>query len=176
MQTKQLNKALLALAVVAGSLGQASAAIAVQDSASDATATAGARIIAPITIVKGTNLNFGDIVAGASVGTVVIDNTGARTHTGGTTLGSASAISKATFDVGGQAASTYTISLPASVVITETGGGTMTVDGFNSNPAGTGTLDGSGAQTINVGATLNVGSPQAQGSYTGTYTVTVAYN
>ena len=51
----------------------------------------------------------------------------------------------------------------------------MTVNYFTSNPSGTGTLTG-GAETINVGATLNVGAAQVQAAYTGTYTVTVDYN
>jgi len=50
----------------------------------------------------------------------------------------------------------------------------MTVDTFTSTPSGTGTLTG-GAETLNVGATLQVGIGQATGSYTGTYSVTVNY-
>jgi len=38
----------------------------------------------------------------------------------------------------------------------------MTVNNFTSNPATTGTLNGSGAQTLKVGATLNVGASQLQ--------------
>jgi hypothetical protein len=53
----------------------------------------------------------------------------------------------------------------------------MVVDTFTSNPSGTGTLAG-GTQNLNVGATLNVGSSQASGTYTNAagFTVTVNYN
>jgi hypothetical protein len=56
-----------------------------------------------------------------------------------------------------------------------TGGTTMTVDNFTSNPSGTGTLAG-GTQTLSVGARLNVGAGQVAGDYTGEFSVTVAYN
>jgi hypothetical protein len=53
----------------------------------------------------------------------------------------------------------------------------MIVNAFTSNPSGTGELT-SGAQTINVGATLNVGTPQVAGVYTNLtgFDVTVNYN
>jgi hypothetical protein len=53
----------------------------------------------------------------------------------------------------------------------------MTVGTFVSDPLTTGTLTG-GAQTVNVGATLNVEGGQAAGVYTNTtdLTVTVNYN
>jgi hypothetical protein len=55
---------------------------------------------------------------------------------------------------------------------------TMTVTAFTSTPSGTGTLSGAGAQTIDVGATLNVAASQVGGTYvSGTpFTVTVNYN
>lgn len=54
----------------------------------------------------------------------------------------------------------------------------MTVTAFTSTPTPTGTLDGTGAQTIDVGATLNVSANQPSGTYiSGTpFTVTVNYN
>jgi hypothetical protein len=52
----------------------------------------------------------------------------------------------------------------------------MSVDTFISTPSATGTLSGGGAQTINVGGTLTVGSAQVVGSYTGTFSVSVEYN
>jgi hypothetical protein len=54
----------------------------------------------------------------------------------------------------------------------------MTVDNFTSTPTTSGTLSAAGAQTIDVGATLNVGANQAAGTYvSGTpFSVTVNYN
>ena len=83
----------------------------------------------------------------------------------------------ATFDITGEASTTYAITLPGgAATLTGTPSGTMTVDTWTSNPAATGTLSGGGTQTISVGGDLNIGASQAQGSYTGTYTVTVDYN
>ncbi|BAS28563.1 DUF4402 domain-containing protein [Limnochorda pilosa] len=39
-----------------------------------------------------------------------------------------------------------------------------------------GTLDGTGNQTLTVGATLRVGASQVEGAYTRTFDVTVEYN
>jgi hypothetical protein len=100
-----------------------------------------------------------------------------RTAGGGATLVSdGSTISAAAFDVTGAPNATYSISLPASATITAPGPITMTVDTFVSNPTPTGTLSGGGSQTLAVGATLQVGANQGQGSYTGTFNVTVNYN
>jgi len=54
----------------------------------------------------------------------------------------------------------------------------MTASTFTSSPTPTGTLSGGGAQTVTVGATLNVSASQLAGVYlSGTpFTVTVNYN
>jgi hypothetical protein len=59
----------------------------------------------------------------------------------------------------------------------------MTVDTWTSTPTTSGALDGTGAQTLTVGATLNVAATQAAGVYSssnpggsGDFTVTVNYN
>jgi hypothetical protein len=55
----------------------------------------------------------------------------------------------------------------------------MIVDNFASNPSGAGlVLSGAGAQTVTVGATLNVNGSQTPGTYTSAtpFTVTVNYN
>ena len=43
-------------------------------------------------------------------------------------------------------------------------------------PSGAGQLDALGNQTLTIGATLNVGANQAPGDYSGSFSVTVAYN
>jgi uncharacterized protein DUF4402 len=98
-----------------------------------------------------------------------------RTPGGGASLGSGAAVTAAAFTVSGQGSATYAITLPASATVTS-GANTMTVNGFTSNPAGTGTLSGAGSQNLLVGATLNVGASQATGTYSGTFDVTVTYN
>lgn len=144
-----------------------------------ATATSTATIVTPISISKTVDMNFGNVAVGASSGTVVLDPAGSRSSTGGVTLPATSGtVAAASFDVTGEGTYTYDITLPSSVTITRNSGTeTMTVNTFTSNPSSTGALT-AGAQTLTVGATLNVGASQVAGTYvSGTaFTVTVNYN
>ncbi len=144
--------------------------------AADGTGTATATIIAPITITPVLDLAFGKLSANTG-GTVVISTAGARSVGSGTValVNTGSTQNQATFDITGDGVSTYAITLPGAAATITSGGDTMSVDTFVSDPAATGTLT-AGAQTVNVGGTLTVGSGQATGSYTGTFTVTVEYN
>lgn len=135
-------------------------------------------IVADITLIKTSDLNFGDVIAGGTSGTVVLTAAASPTRsvTGGASLGNAVGVSSATFTVGGEGASTYSITLPTSDITITSGANSMIVNTFTSNPNGSGILSG-GSQTLYVGATLNVGASQASGSdYTGTFNVTVAYD
>ena len=143
-----------------------------------ATATASANIIQPLEIVKTADLAFGNIASGTSEGTVVIATDGARTSTGGVTLIEAGNVSNAaSFDVNGLADASFTIEVPASIVIeTEGGAEQMTVDNFVSSLGADSVLNANGEATLQVGATLNVSAQQAAGLYSGSFDVIVAYN
>jgi len=143
--------------------------------ASSNTASATADIVAPIAIINvdSTGLVFGQIVPTAN-GTVSVAPDGTRTSTGVQVIPS-SPVTAARFQVTGSANNTYSITLPAATTISS-GGNNMTVDAFTSTPTGIGTLDGTGKQNLNIGATLHVNNNQANGHYTGTFTVAVAYN
>lgn len=147
-----------------------------QNPIASATANSSATIIQPISIVKveGKDLLFGNIIASAAGGSVVIATTGTPTLTGVAAPSVPGTRQAATFTVTGMAGVTYAITLPASTNLTS-GGNTMTVDNFLSDPNGTGLLTG-GTQTLNVGAKLNVGPAQPAGTYTGSFAVTVGYN
>ncbi len=162
----------LVLAVALGLLAAASAFGAT------ASSNANAEIVPAIAIANTAALEFGQIAASGSTGTVTISTAGARSSSGGVTLGNQTAASAASFDVTGAANNTYAITLPSSVDIDDGASHTMTVDTFLSNPsAGAGgTLSAGGAQTLTVGATLHVGINQTIGSYTGTFNVSVDYN
>jgi len=137
-----------------------------------------------ITINNTAGLAFGSLAAGTG-GTVTVSPAGVRTGTGGVVLVSSGAGSAASFNVQGFTFPTththsYSITLPADGTVTITNGAkSMAVNNFVSiPPAGTstGTLArGSQTQTLNVGATLAVGSNQAPGNYSGTFTVTVVF-
>ena len=143
-----------------------------------AAATASANIIQPIEIVKTADLAFGNIASGTAEGTVTIAVDGSRTATGGVTLIEAGNVSNAAaFDINGYADASFTIEVPASIVIeTEGGADQMTVDNFVSSLGAESMLDANGAATLEVGATLNVAAQQAAGLYSGSFDVIVAYN
>lgn len=143
-----------------------------------ATASATATIVTPIAIGKTADMNFGN-VAVINSGTVILAPAGTRTSTGGVTLPATNGtVTAASFNVTGEGAYTYSITLPASHTITHTNTvNEMVVNNFTSAPSGTGALT-SGAQVLNVGATLNVGSGQLAGTYSSgsPFSVTVNYN
>ncbi len=144
--------------------------------AQSATATATAVIVSPITLARTADMSFGNIIADADGGTVVLVPAGTRTLNGLTSPSIVGTVTAASFTVTGLSGATYAISLPANHTISS-GGNNMVVDTFTSTPSGTGTLTG-GTQTLNVGATLNVGGAQPAGTYTNAlgFTVTVNYN
>lgn len=180
MNTK-MNK----IALTLGALMMAGGAMA--QSTATATATANATIVAPITIANGATLEFGNVVAGS--GTVVISSAGGRTDsstalTPGTQRGT---FRNATFNVTGEGAYTYVITLPTTAVtLTGPASNTMTVGTFTVEAGTSGSVSGTtsgaigtlaaGVGELQVGATLNVGASQVAGAYSGTYAVTVAYN
>ena len=144
-----------------------------------ATATATGTIITPIAIANAGDMNFGNVAVSANPGTVVLVPAGTRTATLGVTLPAVpGTVTAAHFDVTGTPAYAYSITLPVTSTTVTSGSNTMSVNAFTSSPSVNGVLDGSGKQTINVGATLNVAGNQAAGIYvSGTpFAVTVNYN
>lgn len=148
---------------------------------STATATSTATVVAPITITKNADMNFGNVAVSASTaGTVVLTPEAGRSITGGVTLpASTGTVAAAKFTVSGEGTYTYSITLPSTAHTIKHGTSlsTMTVNAFTSTPSATGTLT-AGTQALTVGATLNVGAAQEAGTYTsGTgFDVTVNYN
>jgi hypothetical protein len=164
---------LLALAVAATVL-LVQASEATQHSWADVSTTGGVAL-ADITLTKTADLSFGELVAGGSAGTVVVTPAGARSSTGGVTLGNSAGAAAASFTVGGTPGATYSVTLPIATSLAS-GAHIMIVDTFTSSPTGTGQLSGAGAQTLAVGGTLQVGASQASGSYNGFFSVIVTYN
>jgi len=141
-----------------------------------ATATVTAEITSTITVRTINGLVFGSLASGPSTGTLVLSPGGARSTTGGVTVNTAITGSPAAFDIQGDSAATYSITFPAAVILSNGSPNTMVVDNFTSSPTSTGMLDASGQQTLYVGGTLNVGSNQAFGTYSGSLEVIVDYN
>ncbi len=145
-----------------------------------ASANATATIVKAISIDKVKDLRFGKIIAASTEGQVAIQLDGTRTIAAGNValFNQGSDHQAASFKTMGTPGAAYYLVLPAdgSVSLTGPSGSTpMTIEGFIHSA--TGTLDAStGEETFNVGGTLNVGANQAPGQYTGTFTVTAAYN
>jgi len=165
--TKSLSAAIILIAFTLSAHAQA-----------NATATASATIVTPIAIANATDMDFGNIAVIATGGTVILTPAGTRSVTGDVTLPAVTGtVTAATFDVTGEANFTYSITLPAAALTITNGPDNMDVDTWTSSPTPTGTLDGTGAQTLSVGATLNVLGGESSGLYTGgPFTVTVNYN
>ena len=140
-----------------------------------ASTTGKAAVLKSLSVLKITDLDFGGLVV-SSAGTAAINPvSGALTTTGSLVpIGTAH---PATFTATGSRNSVVNIRLPNSAItLTRVGGGgTMTVSNW--------TLDGkpnrkiplNNAFNFSVGATLNVGAAQPDGTYTGTFAVTVQY-
>lgn len=135
-----------------------------------------ATLLGPLSVLKRGDLDFG-MLAVTGAGTAVIDpSSGARSATGGV-VPAGTGFHPATFTATGNRNSVINIRLPKNpITVTRVGGTeTMTVSKW--------TLDGNTnrkvplSQTLDfaVGATLNVGATQAQGTYVGTFDVTVQY-
>jgi len=141
-----------------------------QASATVNNANAAARIIAPITLTAGNTLHFG--TAYNTGGTVIISTAGVRSGTCAVSA-AAPAHSAGTFTVAGETGLTYTTTVPVAAVTITNGTDNMNITAFNHNATGTIVA---GGETFSVGATLTVPAAVSSGAYTGTYSVTVAYN
>jgi hypothetical protein len=171
MKMKHFNKFLAAGLLVLGS--------ATVNAQATASATATATIVSPITITKVTDLNFGNIAVDAvGGGTLELTPGSTRIPSGGVTLpGTTGTVSAASFTVTGTSGFTYSITLPADIMLTHSlGMDQMQANNIVSTPNGAGTLVG-GTDVINVGATLDVPPAATPGVYTNPgFDVTVNYN
>lgn len=128
-----------------------------------ATGTAIQTVLTSIAITADHDLDFGSATPGDLAKTIAAGSPDA-----------------ATFNVTGEMNQAYNITLPADgtvTMITNAGGSPdeqIPVNTFTSSA--TGVLDATGAETLSVGATRSaLSATQVTGSYTGTFTVTVAY-
>jgi len=149
--------------------------------------SAGASIIAPITLVQSGVLNFGSmsVLVGTGGTCVLPSNSTVRTQTGGVNLSAITPVAtNAAYNVTGNKNTTYAVELPTDIVVTETSGGvqvmhiTLLKARFNGAAADaiTSTLSDLGTDNFTVGGTLTVAAGQLAGTYSGTFNVTVAYN
>ena len=139
-------------------------------------ATGKVSVLKSLSVIKQADLDFGELVV-AGAGTAVVDPvSGAITTTGAVTRIGTTA-HPAVFTATGSKNSVVHIRVPTtSITLARVGGGgTITVSNW--------TLDGSinrkippnSAFNFSVGGTVNVAAGQADGTYNGTFSLTVQY-
>ncbi|MDH7973278.1 DUF4402 domain-containing protein [Sphingomonas sp. AR_OL41] len=139
--------------------------------ASTGNGDASVKILRAITVTKSADLYFGKILPSASASTVAVAESGGRTC--GTGLGCYDTSTSGAFHVVGTSGEVVSVSLDSSTATLSDGAShSMTVDLGTSTASLT--LAG-GAGDFNVAGTLNVGANQADGTYTGQYSVSVNY-
>lgn len=132
-------------------------------------------VLAPLSVVNTTDLDFGRLISGPTAGTASVNpTTGVRTTSGGT-IAAGGSPQAATFLATGVINRVYILALGTPTLLTNGTGGTMVLsplalDGPNIRLFGVG-----GVATIRVGGQLNVGANQQPGNYAGTFALTVIY-
>jgi len=146
------------------------------------------RVMVPVTLaLTNSGLAFGDVFSNATGGNLILNPaTNLATTTGGLTLGTVNPVNAAVFKAGGTRNANFSITLPANGAVTLTGPGVSMV--LNAFTAAVGTVglaapfvstlpNVAGASlTFQVGATVAIPANQVDGTYVGTFAVTVAYN
>jgi hypothetical protein len=169
----------ICLAALAATVVTATPAFAQQASA---TAEARGRVLAPLTLKKNFDLDFGTVSSDpTNPGTVSVDvsnpATPTRGFTGGVTL-VPSVWQPAEFDGAGEANRLVTVTLapPASLSngSTTIAVNSMVLDTCNCT-TDTRTVDGAGAFKVYVGGVFAIGANQASGLYTANFDVTADY-
>ena len=139
--------------------------------AATATGDAAATILEPLAVSQSQSLDFGSLVSSGSSTTATTSGTSGTAQR----LGSSS-YSDGSFNVTGSDNNSYNITIDSNVTL-NSGSDNMTasleVDNTSSNTS-TQSLS-SGSDTFNVRGTLTLAADQAEGDYSGTYDVTVAY-
>ena len=178
MQIQSLAKCFLPLAAVAAA-ALASPALA-QTSANQST-TGSIGIFQPIQLTRQTNLSFGTVMRPSSgSGNVVIDaQTGSLTATGGITqVSNGTAATRATFVVNGDAGMNFNVQFPQTFNMTRQNGSETIPVTLNSSMGGgqlVGPAGGVGTAEFGIGGQVTISNNTLSGSYSGTFTVTVAY-
>ena len=122
----------------------------------------------------GGELNFGIIGIGTASNIVSVNaTTGARTSTNVGISNNNITPTAAGFKASGPLSSTYALTLPSSVDLTD-GSNVITVTNFSTYSAGT--LNASGDDYFSVGADLTVPANAIAGAYTGDFIIAVNYN
>lgn len=141
-------------------------------------------VVTPLSFIQTEELNFGQIFASNTAGTVTVAPDGTRTRTGGVTL-FGNSHQPAEFAGMGSFNQRVQVSLGSNTIFLTGPGVRMRARTFVIGSTPTATLtttprvfriaSTTGAFRFPVGATLEVGANQAPGTYTGIWTITLNY-
>lgn len=135
-----------------------------------------ATILNATEVLNTQELEFGDIAAGTTAGTVTVNAvTDARTTTGGA-IALGGLPHAAIFMAAGTPNRNYIVQIPNSAVTLSNGtGGTMTVSNWTTNGPTSRRFGATGVAEVRVAARLNIGANQADGNYSGSFDVRINY-
>jgi hypothetical protein len=140
-------------------------------------ASGAAIVLKPLSLIKKTDMNFGTLITSATAGTATIDPvTGAVTTAGGVTA-VPGATSQAVFIGAGSKNAPYQIRLPSQpITLTRSGGTeTVTVSNWTTDGPTNRKVGQNQAFQFGIGAQVSVAANQVDGTYVGTFDVTVHY-
>ncbi|QJQ32179.1 DUF4402 domain-containing protein [Sphingomonas lacunae] len=146
----------------------------VEDQAT-ATATARAEVLQQISAVNTADLDFGTISRGSIAGQVTIAADGSGRSVSGGVSGAGGNHHPAQFLASGTPNRTYSISHDGGATLTNGSGGTLTISSLMIDGPTTRQFDANGESVIGVGGVLAVAGNQAEGSYSGSFSLTVDY-
>jgi hypothetical protein len=173
-------KTFAAIAVVALTVV---AAPAFAQSTASTTGSGSITVIRPLTITKTADLKFGTVVRPSTgSGTAVVSAAGARSVTGGVVgLASGDTPAAAAFTVAGEGGQSVSVTIPATFSMAN-GSDTLTVTTSNSLTGSAASqvlsnaMGAAGSLAFTVGGSVPVASTTTTGAYTGSFTVSAAYN
>jgi hypothetical protein len=160
-------------------LATALAAPALAQSTASNTANATALIIRPISVSSGGTLAFGTLVRGA--GTAVVSTAGVRSVTGAVVALASTTPSAASFTVAGEGGQAVTVTVGTLTLANSTSGNSadnITVPLTATNTGSqtlSGALNSAGSLVVAVGGTVTLTAITTPGVYSGSFTVTAAY-
>lgn len=141
-----------------------------------ASASASAVVVNPLALSRTADLHFGAIASGVFGGEVILQPNGDRFASGDVALVASGQAAPAAFSIIGHPEALFSVFLPLGMVITnQDGSGSMLISSFTSDLDAITQLDESGTAEFNVGAVLELGPNQSEGTYSGTFEVLVAY-
>ena len=129
--------------------------------------------LADITITEVSGLNFGRVIINPAGDNIVLTPSGSvSSSNGGSVLSGFSRA--ASYNVTGEPNTAVLISASSNATLNGPGAA-IRLENFTNNAGTTPAFNGAGLLVFSLGATLQVGSGQASGTYAGTYVISVDY-